>query len=69
MLRKIDSTLKSFDKFGEPIAQLNMAGMTQFKTRLGGICGLAIYSLMVWFSVLRVKRMYNLTSPALSEVT
>ena len=47
MLGKIDSTLKSFDKFGEPIAKLKMAGMTQFKTRLGGICGLAIYSLMV----------------------
>ena len=69
MKKLIDRTLKSFDKFGTPVAQLNMAGPTEYRTRLGGACGLIIYCLMVWFSVLRIKRMINGDKPILTEVT
>ena len=65
----MDRILKSFDKFGTPVAQLNMAGTTEYRTRLGGACGLVIYCLMLWFSVLRIKRMINKDSPILTEVT
>ena len=69
MKKLMDTTLKSFDKFGTPVAQLNMAGTTEYRTRLGGACGLMIYCLMLWFSVLRIKRMINRDKPILTEVT
>ena len=69
MIKQVDGFLYMFDKFGEPVAQLNMAGITHYKTRLGGMCGLMIYCLMTWFIVIRFKQMTNRSNPTLSEVT
>jgi hypothetical protein len=69
MIKQIDGFLHIFDKFGEPVAELNMGGITRYKTRLGGVCGLAIYCLMTWFIVIRCKQMTNRSNPTLSEVT
>lgn len=69
MIKQIDGFLHIFDKFGEPVAELNMGGITRYKTRLGGVCGLAIYCLLTWFIVIRCKQMTNRSNPTLSEVT
>ena len=69
MKKLFDRTIKAFDKFGKPVAQLNMAGSTEYRTRLGGVCGLMIYCLMFWFSVIRLKRMSIRDRPILTEVT
>jgi len=69
MKKLMDTILKSFDKFGIPVAQLNMAGATEYRTRLGGVCGFTIYCLVLWFSVLRIKRMINKESPILTEIS
>lgn len=53
MIRQIDALVHYFDKFAEPVANVNMGGRTHFATRLGGLCGMTIYSLMLWFIVIR----------------
>lgn len=69
MIKQIDGFLHIFDKFGEPVAELNMDGITRYKTRVGGVCGLAIYCLMTWFIIIRSKQMTSRSNPTLSEVT
>ena len=69
MIRKIDSFVHAFDKFSEPVANINMNGQTHYKTRLGGLCGIMVYSLMAWFIVLRYQKMMALSEPAIFEVT
>lgn len=69
MIRQFDAFVHLFDKFGEPVANLNMAGKTQFRTRLGGLCGMAVYGLMTWFIFVRMKKMLNRENPTIYEVT
>jgi hypothetical protein len=52
--RYVTSILHSFDKFGEPISPINFKGETTYKTRLGGVCALTIYTLLGWFIVLKL---------------
>ena len=67
--KKIDGFLHSFDKFGEPVANLNMKGKTHYKTRLGGLCGLTVFGLIAWFIVVRGQKMINRIEPVIHEVT
>ena len=53
MLSQLDSAIHSFDKFGEQVANINMKGKTRYTTRLGGICGILIFSLISWFTIIR----------------
>ena len=69
MIRSIDAVVHSFDKFSEPVANINMNGKTRYTTRLGGLCGLTVYSLMAWFIVVRYQKMMNLIEPVIYQVT
>jgi hypothetical protein len=53
IIKKIDPIILTFDKFGEPVAALNMKGKDTYKTRVGGIFGFTIYALMLWFLIVR----------------
>jgi hypothetical protein len=68
MIGKLDTVLHSFDKFGQPVANLNMKGTTQYKTRFGGLCGIAVYGLMAWFLVIRVQKMMDRQNPTIYEI-
>ena len=68
-IRRLDVVVHSFDKFGEPVANLNMKGKSRYTTRLGGLCGITIYSLMAWFVVVRYQKMMNRIEPVIYEVT
>ena len=68
-IRRLDAVVHSLDKFGEPVANLNMKGKSRYTTRLGGLCGITIYSLMAWFVVVRYQKMMNRIEPVIYEVT
>ena len=67
--KKIDGFLHSFDKFAEPVANLNMNGKSHYKTRLGGFCGLTVFGLIASFIVVRGQKMINRVEPIIYEVT
>ena len=62
------SVLHSFDWWGEPVAPLNMRGQTVFTTSFGGVMGLVITVLMMWFTQTKVKRMINNDDPYLGQI-
>lgn len=58
----------AFDFFGEPVASLNMAGCTRFRTKFGGSCGLSISMLIFWFTVTRYIMMIGRDGAKVSQV-
>jgi hypothetical protein len=55
--------LHSFDWWGQPVAPLNMRGKTVFTTSVGGIAGVLISVLILWFSQTKIMKMINLNDP------
>ena len=69
MIRKINSVVHKFDRFSEPVANINMNGKSRYTTRVGGCFGLLIYSLLVWFVIVRIEKMMERREPVMYEVT
>ena len=68
MIRKLDAFVHKFDKFGRPVANLNIGGRSEYNTRVGGLCGLFIYGLIIWFTVVRTIKMVNKKDPTIYQV-
>ena len=69
MIRKINSVVHKVDRFSEPVANINMNGRSRYTTRVGGCFGLLIYSLLVWFVIVRIEKMMERREPVMYEVT
>ena len=66
---KLKAFLHYFDIYGEPIAPLNINGHTKVTTSLGGISGLAIAGLMIWFLQTRLDKLFGRKDAIMTEVT
>ena len=69
MNRLLEGLLHIFDVFSRPVARLNMAGKTEEKTKVGGMCGMTVFALITWFLVVRIKKLVNRDGPILTEFT
>jgi hypothetical protein len=63
------SFLHKFDKFAEPVAKINMNGQTEAKSKVGGMCGLAVFIVMIWFVVIEFEEMITRAEPTIYQVT
>jgi hypothetical protein len=61
--KKLTPVLHAFDKFGEPVAPLNIKGQSTYKTHFGGLVGLLIYTLMIWYMISRLTKLDNREDP------
>jgi hypothetical protein len=68
-MNTLKAILQWFDIYGQPIAPLNMKGLTKFTTTLGGVVGMAVIALSLWFLQTRLNKMINLDDAIMSEVT
>ena len=57
--------MRAFDVWGEPAAQLNMDGKTEFKTTFGGLVGFVVAILMFWFTQTKVLKLISRDDPAI----
>ena len=64
----VGKLLQAVDIGAKPI-HLNYDGNKAFTTTLGGACGLAIYTLILVFSLYRCGKLLRLEEPAIYEVT
>lgn len=60
----ITSVLHSFDAWGQPVPQINMAGHEVYRTKFGGCIGLMVAIIISVFSVSRVIKMVNRDDPS-----
>jgi CBS-domain-containing membrane protein len=58
-----------FDLFGEPIAPLNIKGQTKLTTIFGGVVGMLVTGLILWFLETRLVKMVTLDDAIMAEVT
>ena len=50
----IKRSLRLFDIYGVPVAQLNIKGRSQFTSACGGMLGLTVTMLLLWFMVIKI---------------
>jgi hypothetical protein len=60
MLRRF---VRSFDLFGEPVAQLNISGQSKFKTVAGGVISIGIWAVIIAFTYVRGVKLINRDDP------
>ena len=68
MIRQMDAFVHRFDKFGQPVASLNIGGRSEYNTRVGGCCGLLIYGLITWFTIVQTIKMVDKKDPTIYQV-
>ena len=60
--------LHSFDWWGEPVAPLNLRGQTVYTTSCGGLTGLVIAVLILWFTQIKFQKLFNRDEPYLTQI-
>ena len=63
---KIRAFIQWFDIYAKPVALLNIRGQTKFTTTFGGVVGMVITGLMLWFLQTRLEKLSNKDDPAYS---
>jgi hypothetical protein len=63
ILRVLKGVLHALDVWGEPVAPLNMKGQTVYTTSAGGLVGMVIAALLVWFTQTKIMKMVNRNDP------
>ena len=54
-MRRAETACRSIDIFGEPIS-LSLNGEQTYKTKVGSLCSLVVFTLVIAYSVQKVER-------------
>ena len=68
-MNRVKEVLKWFDLYGESISPLNIKGATKITTVFGGLVGMTVYGLLIWFFQTRLDKMVYKKDPIMQEVT
>jgi hypothetical protein len=69
VLSRIQSVLHWLDPYAEPIAPLNIRGKTKITTSVGGLAGIFVSGLLLWFLQTRLDKLTSRNDSNMSEVT
>ena len=67
-MNKVRAFIQNFDLYGQPVALLNIRGITKFTTTCGGLVGMVIIGLILWFFETRLTKLVTKDDAVLSEV-
>jgi hypothetical protein len=68
MLTVIAKAVKAFDVWGEPVAPLNMAGKSVYRTTFGGLVGIMVAGVISSFTYTRYNMLVERKDPKVSQV-
>lgn len=68
MIKGITSTILRFDAFGETVSPLNIKGHKKQKTTCGGLTGIFVFVIMVWFTATQFVSLVLKLDPELYQV-